>query len=945
MDTAALSSTQWRQVCDWFNRLSSRPAEQRDLDHPDIPPALIDPLKAMLAAHDSTDPQLLDKTLHSLASRILVPAVADQESVDYCGQRFGPWRAIEELGRGGMAVVLRGERADGQFEKQVAIKLLPSTNAGYERERLLEEIRILARLEHPNIAHLIDGGISETGVPYLVMEYVDGRPITEYCHVHRLDVKARIKLLLQAIEAVDYAHAHLVVHCDIKPANILVSEEGRIKLVDFGIAGIVSAQADRAHAPRGLLCSPGYAAPEQLRGAAPAIAQDIFSLGAVMYLLLCGQPIRNNQSATRLFFTGQSVDERLPPPSCLAPERRIPADLDAICFKAMATEPTARYSGCAAFSADLRAWLKFEPVDARMGGFRYRSARWFRRHWLPASALCAVLIALIGGTGVALWQAQHAREQASAALLESARAQATRNFLVQLFEANDPHLARGQSPTARELLEQGKRQIDTAFAETPALRAEMVVLLGRLYHALGHYDTAMPLIEEGLNLVMTEQQPVLQADALIVHGALLADMGDMNEALEPLNQAEQALELAGRVPGPRHAALMHQKVNVLAQVGMIEQAIAQTQDTSALAQDQDDLDVQARHDYLIAHALALLLAQRDIARAIALIEQAIQLSEAGTPTAMDYYRHLMLGAGLRMTGRLDDALAAEKRALKLVRQSLPAVHYRHAQVLNNLSATLIGLARHADAADYLDQALAIYMRIYGDRIHPRMLATHNNLGLVRRALGDAEQAEPHLRIALEHLEEQVGTQDLRYAQVAANLGGILVMLERFEKAEDLLSQTLEIRTELHGPDHPDVAEALDLLSWYHLQKEQFEQALELSGQTLDILERNDPDLTLEVRLVNRRARILMGMGRLDEAREMLERGMLIGAESSGDGWPALLATRARLMRDLNDPQADEALGFALSESLERLGQEHYITRQILAEAEHLELSLPIPADH
>ncbi|MFU8831522.1 MAG: serine/threonine-protein kinase, partial [Wenzhouxiangella sp.] len=245
MNQETLTAEQWNQVGELFDRLVDLPTTERSkLVGENLPAPVRDLLEQMLAAHDSDDPRLLDQTVRAVAGSLFARQIASPS--DYCGRRFGPWRALEEIGRGGMAVVLKGERADGQFEKEVAIKLLPHAGSSNEQDRLLKEIRIAARMEHTNIARLIDSGITDDQTPYLVMEYVHGVPVTDYCDSRKLDTAARVQLFLQVIEAVLYAHRLLIVHCDIKPANILVSMDGQVKLVDFGIARMINTPHEMA---------------------------------------------------------------------------------------------------------------------------------------------------------------------------------------------------------------------------------------------------------------------------------------------------------------------------------------------------------------------------------------------------------------------------------------------------------------------------------------------------------------------------------------------------------------------------------------------------------------------------------------------------------------------------------------------------------------------------
>ena len=318
-----IDARDWPRIAQHFDALAMRSPSERDgylVEH-HLPADVRACLDQLLAAHDATDPLLLDRAIDDIVGELGVrfdagSADAIRAEARVAGRRFGPWRALEEIGRGGMGVVLRGERADGQFQRIVAIKLLSPERFNVSGQaRLQSEIRLLAELDHPDIARLLDGGVDEEGMAYLVMEHFQGRPITAHCQALELDLRRRVELLRRTAAAVAYSHRRLVVHCDIKPSNVLASEDGQIKLIDFGIAARMQKDARRP-SPFLRHCSPGYAAPEQLAGAAPAIGHDLFALGALLFELLTDQPIRSASSTTRILL-GQSPVEATPSPSQL----------------------------------------------------------------------------------------------------------------------------------------------------------------------------------------------------------------------------------------------------------------------------------------------------------------------------------------------------------------------------------------------------------------------------------------------------------------------------------------------------------------------------------------------------------------------------------------------------------------------------------------------------
>ena len=562
-----IKSETWSRVTELFDEVAELPPmeRQRYLDATAPPADVRRFLEQLLAAHDTPDTLLVDEPVDEVVARMLgeadesIAAIPEQ----LAGRRFGNWEAREELGRGGMSVVLSGTRADGQFDKEVAIKVLPPGPAGAARkERLLQEIRLLARLEHAGIARLLDGGLSEEGLPYLVMEHVDGLPITRYCERHELGLKARVGLFLEAAEAVAHSHRSLVVHCDIKPSNVLVNRDGVVKLVDFGIASLLSESASQKDEGRPLLrCSPAYAAPEQLRGDPPSVSHDIFALGTLLYELLTDERIRGLRRATSMLFGGPVQDDIQPPSDRAARRDKAPVrarelrgDLDAICMKALALDPRDRYPEVGALISDLRRWLASEPVVARGGGTAYRASKWLARHrWGAASASLAAL-SLILGSGAALWQAQEATRAADIAESEKSRAEsalaeteealqrseALHDFLIGLFDAAEPDRPGEDMPTTRELLELGAERAMDEEAVPPSERLGMLLAIARVHASLNEYERADPLVLEAVALARerAEERPEDLSRALRLKASIMREAGNVEEMMEVAQEAE-----------------------------------------------------------------------------------------------------------------------------------------------------------------------------------------------------------------------------------------------------------------------------------------------------------------------------------------------------------------------------------------------------------------------
>jgi serine/threonine protein kinase len=398
--------------------------------------------------------------------------------------RVGPYRVLRQLGRGGMGAVYLADRADDEFRKKVALKVV---QVGADRDRVVRRFRrerqILAALEHPNVSRLLDGGTTEAGLPYFVMEYIDGHPITRYCDSARLSVAERVRLFLGVCSAVQYLHRNLVVHQDIKPGNILVGADGVPRLLDFGIAKLVGPESSGEEATQTSVgLTPAYASPEQVRGETVTTASDVYSLGVLLYELLTGLYPYRVKSRQPFEFLKAVVEQEPERPSTAidrtldleaaeggaggtaarvsltregSPERlrlRLRGDLDDIVLLTLRKEPAQRYPSVEAFAADLQRYLDGRPVEARKGSFAYRAGKFVRRNVWGVGAVAALVALLAGwGTTVSVQSRRIGRERDKAERIAS--------FLTSLFEVSNPGEARGNSVTAREVLDKGAERI------------------------------------------------------------------------------------------------------------------------------------------------------------------------------------------------------------------------------------------------------------------------------------------------------------------------------------------------------------------------------------------------------------------------------------------------------------------------------------------------------
>jgi tetratricopeptide (TPR) repeat protein len=485
------------------------------------------------------------------------------------GTRIGAYRVEALIGCGGMGDVYRAQRADGQFEQMVALKLI-RIEPGASLARFHAERQILAQLDHPGIARLFDGGVHIDGRPYMVMEYVEGRSLTDWCESRKAPLAERLGLFLQVCAAVAYAHAHLVVHRDLKSTNVVVTADGRAKLLDFGIAKLLHTEA-AGDATRTAHFSPAYAAPEQLMGEAITTSTDVYGLGVTLYQLLCGRLPRDVSDLPLAVAVRRLLDEKLVPPSLavrpggVIEARELRGDLDAIITKALRKEPRSRYIDARALADDINRHLRREPVLARDGARAYVVGSFLRRHWLPIVALALVFLALVAGIAGTAWQATAARREAQRAEIEAGKATAVKNFLLDIFKQSslrNPGGAAARRVTAEQLLDIGAERVRSQLRGQIEVRGELLDTLASLYRDLGALDRAVALAQERVDEL--GRDPQLRtghawADAQLPLARALIDGGHDAEAQKALDAAQSALDARGEQDSLTQADVLLQR--------------------------------------------------------------------------------------------------------------------------------------------------------------------------------------------------------------------------------------------------------------------------------------------------------------------------------------------------------------------------------------------------
>lgn len=982
----------WERVCAVLDAVLEAPARARqrvlaeecggdsDLRHE---------VEVLLATQSGTDARL-DSPVLDWAGELLDD---DDEPLSdlTAGDAIGPYRVVRELGRGGMGTVWLAERGDGEFEQHVAVKLLKrGLDSDAILARFLEERRILARLQHPNIAHLLDGGVTEHGRPYFAMEWVEGEPITDWCDSRRLGVRERITVFCSVLEAVQHAHQRLIVHRDLKPTNVLITPSGDVKLLDFGIAKVLDSEEGRAESATltrlgWRMLTPDYAAPEQLRGDAVTTATDIYALGILLHELLTGQ--RPKFSVGR---DGDAADEAprvTPRPSRqvsdeAAPQRgtsrerlrrTLRGDLDTVVRKALHSDPARRYRSADAFREDLQRYLDAQPVQARPDSAWYRGRKFVARHRLGVAAAILLALSLAGGLLTTAWQARRAQSQTREAQHQAQRAEAVKEFLVGLMQLSNPQSWRGEEVTAQTLLDTGASRVDEETAGDPELHAELLVVFGELYLSRGQLERAEELIrrslEERRELFGADHQAY--ADSLYMWAFLRYQQGDWEGSERAITRS---VEIFRRKLGdhPHTATALGGLAVVRLASGDRDEAIRLRREALAMHRKT----VGSMHK-AVAHDLqelgTMLVAQGRYAEAEPILEEAMEIRRelhgersAGYATALNGYARLLAARGdhrqaaviygetvdiyreagdewymlptglsnqglsLCDLGQYEQAEPLLREALAIRRQYRPAGHHDIGLSLSNLGRCLMDAGRPVEAEPLLRQAVGILEDDAGPR-HERTLGTVQSLGEVLYMQDRLEDAETVLRRAHDGFHARFGADHPKTAMSLQALAH--VQMRRGERRSALAAGRKAFATtrRVHGLDHPRTASAAVALATLELEAQRWQEAEQLLRQILPVLEGYAGDSgpkTLKARMLYGVA--LTHLDRLDEAartlRAVVEERRAVSGAAAPPTAEAEIHLGACLARRGDRAEARALLVHGRRTLAAREGEEHHLIR-------------------
>jgi eukaryotic-like serine/threonine-protein kinase len=917
---------QWERVQDLFDEASQLDAGER---------------RQFLAGECAGEPELLrevnellehdrapDQDRFTAAVRKEGEAFAgSHDDSAWRGKRIGAWRIIDKIAEGGMGAVYLADRDDKAYEQRAAVKIIArSAFSSLHGERFRSERQILARLDHHNIARLLDGGELEDGTLYLVMEYVSGTRIDEYCDRHLLTIEERLRLFLQVCDAVQYAHENLIIHRDLKPSNILVTEEGVPKLLDFGIAKPIRDDVADLTVAGQRLMTPKHASPEQLLGERITTASDVYALGVLLYELLSGsfpfdisssssadveqivtridppapsnaaiRPVASSiDKAVQLDASDSAARRRL---STAQLVRRLRGDLDAITLKAVSRQPQQRYPTARQLSEDLRRHLENRPVEARSRSRAYRGSRYLRRHRLAAGAATLLLAAAV--SAVAFHNARLAAQR-DLAQQQAERAGKVAALLADVLSAAAPALTRGTTITPEQLLSHGTERIRQSLADEPLLRADLLGVIGHTYRSLGLYQPAHDLVAESLAI----QERLLPADDVRIAESLY-ELGYTSYELALYDESLAAHERALEMFRNRYGEAPHEQVAMsLREVGLLNERL----NRYAVAEDYYRASFEQLEELHSNGSQELALTQTDLA-GVMMRTQRYAEAEPLIVNALEMRRRLLgdvhpdVAQGLNNLGFFynlwGDPVAAEahlRESLGIRRQLYGTDNALLAIPLTNMARVLLERGAVAESLEYCDQGWTLAIEKLG--------ATHTT------TLGNASDrtrallANGRMDDALLFAARQLGLAEATYnppnrylAYLQAALGRAQIAAGNLDKARELIGAARQQQIEMRGAGHLLVWE--ESLRLYDIDALEGNVDAAIAGYT-GFLQRFRGEL-LETHPEISRALLRLGelhadKGAADEAKAYFDRALTLYEQTQVPESPALARARAGLER-------------------------------------------------
>jgi len=847
---------------DWFERA----LEQTDpaawlLEHC-TDPELRAQVSRLLAA-DAADNEPATGGAARLAEEIGAP----DPSAPAPGTQIGPYVLESLLGEGGYARVFAAWREHAGARREVALKLpFRTVHSPEAQQQYQREVRALAALAHPNIAHLIDAGIGTGGQAWIALERVRGASILDHAREARLDLGARLRLMVQVCRAVDAAHRSLIVHRDLKPSNVLVSADGQVKLLDFGIAKLLQPDDDAGHTVAPAF-TPAYAAPEQRHGGAVTTATDVYALGVLLGELVTGERVNDGSGRTPSSRLGEAHGGEGPHTLPPIARHKVRGDLDAIVMKAIDADPAQRYASAGALADDLERLLDGHPVQACAPTRWYRTRKFVARHRGGVAVTMAFVLAVFAALALAVWQAGIARAEAERATQQTRRATATRDFLVSVFEAAGPDLPREHRPSLEDLVDDAGARALRDAALTDDVRADLLLSLAKVSGALGDYEREHALLDRAEadlgRLYARDSEPWLRARVL--RAGALRGQARPEAALAELEPLQASFAARGRIGVDAQIAL----AQALADVGRGEDAAAAFDAARRLAAQLPERadELALRVDLL--RSSGLIDAQR-FSEGLAIADRALaDWKASGRAPDRDVLQLLSaIGNAASIGGDAARAEASYREAITLAEQLYARPHPDTAWAIGIYGSFLVAQARYADAEPYIDRALSMRRALLGEA-HPEALDALAALGRLRAGQSRHEEALAAFEEGVALCERERVRQPV-CPRLIGSVSQMQAIAGRPEQALATAARAVSAQRELGGPDDPQLLVPLGFLARAQVKHGDYAAALATINELARIAAATGNEDVRELHYARfQRALALFALGRNDETLPLI----------------------------------------------------------------------------
>ena len=930
---------------------------------------------------------------------------------NYDGKIIGNYRITRQIAEGGMGSVFLAERADGQFDQKVALKIIkPGMSSDEIIKRFKSERQILARLQHPNIAGLLDGGLTNDNLPFFTMEYVEGEMIDVYCDKNNLSIDARLELFIKVCKAIQYAHQNLVIHRDLKPGNIIIKDDGTVKLLDFGIAKVFAddnSTEQTALTKTGLhVMTPEYASPEQIRNENISTATDIYSLGLILYKLLTGEKayeiknysplelekiicITEPQKPSTVVKSLRTNDKVKTEEICSTrntqPDKlfkKLSNDLDNICMMALRKEPERRYASVEQFQLDISRYLHDKPVSARQSTIKYRTGKFISRHKVSVIFSATIFLVIAFLTTYYTIQLKEERDKARTEAQKSTEVAA---FLKNIFKVSDPYQSRGETITAKELLEKGAKRINQQLSEQPDVKATMLDVIGNVYINMGLYDKAEPLLKEALNIrEKTGANTLEEGKSLNSLGGLYLTNGEYDKVLPLLDKSLKIYDELSDKKNEDYALLLSNLawyyynmgnfdksdslynvvVNLmLKNYGNKNELLYTTMNNLALNYHEENkyeesgkifketLELQKKFYGNKPHPevstttynyAELLRDQGKLSEAEKMFKSAlamdIQLHGAEHPDVA--YSLQGLASIYRIKGNFKEADKLFKKVLQMRIKLLGPEHPDVAYATYNVGLMYFTEEKFDSAKTYFERALLLHKKLNGPN-HPSVAKSLNKLAIINYKEAKYKEAEAQIRQSMKMMVDAMGTKNLTYSSDLMTLAFIKSALNEKDSTDILCNEAFNKARQAMGTDkNPFVASCLKNIAKIEMGNHNYKKADSLYRLSISIYKQvMDENNTYMVNASFDYASLLIKMGSLDKAFELVNKNLgLLKSEFDSNNWK--IAEGNKLLGEIylkkeNYSQAKTLLSSSYSVYKKEFGENDFHTKEINRDLKNL----------